>query len=235
MDLTNTTPPFILRYRESTRLFGSSFTAALPYGVLGTLVFLTLVVAGYVMRDDDEQTKTIAAVLIFGALLAYPALMSACLYRIDAHAQGRAVTFAEPLRRAAACFIPCLLGTAGYVLLVSLGCVFLILPGIFLAMHLAFWWTGIVLNEEGIIAAMKSSSRLSWGSWWQVALNFVAVYAVVGANGALERYVDARPGDVWLNGIAGVIGLSMLVVVPMLVCACMVVGYRSLQAQQESA
>ncbi len=61
-----------------------------------------------------------------------------------------------------------LLGSIAYSAMVGVGCVLLILPGIYLAVIFAFFLYGIVSEEYSVVDSFKYSARLVQGRWWPV-------------------------------------------------------------------
>lgn len=69
-------------------------------------------------------------------------------------------------------------GTILYILLVMLGLLVLVLPGIYLAVRYQYYSSFIIDKNEGVIEALKHSSDITAGVWWKVFGYGIAIYAI---------------------------------------------------------
>ncbi len=77
-------------------------------------------------------------------------------------------------------FIPIFIATIIYAIVVIIGLVALIIPGIFLSVALFFYGHAILLNNKGIITSFKESRHIIKGNWWQVfALYLIIIIASI--------------------------------------------------------
>ena len=222
-------------YPHIMRLFFASFLKALPYALLCTLLFLAVLLGAYALKMTGDDGDLAWAWLVYGALLAYPGLMSPLLYRVQAQAEGRALRFREPFTRALSCFFPCLVATIAFGLAVSAGFLLLIIPGLFLIVHLAFWWPALVLDRYAAFASLKASSALARGRWWRAVAGLSLVVAAYSVTATVETMLDAWPDTLVLNVIALVLACLMAVAVPILSCCAAVVTYHDLKIRAAAA
>ena len=99
--------------------------------------------------------------------------------------------------------LPVFIGAILYTLAVTVGFVLLLIPGLILMVTLMFFQIMIVVEDEGIIASLKSSHSLIWGNYWRTtavimipffvidALFMVAAF-VAGFMGAMDGMVTAE-------------------------------------------
>ncbi|MGI8825577.1 MAG: hypothetical protein ACR2JC_08020 [Chloroflexota bacterium] len=73
-------------------------------------------------------------------------------------------------------FLSLLGGVILYALIVAVGFVFLIIPGIYLSIRLAFYPQGIVIERLGIFQAFARSGHLVKGTWWRVFGILIVLY-----------------------------------------------------------
>ncbi len=53
-----------------------------------------------------------------------------------------------------------------YALIVALGSIALVIPGIYLAVRLYYFIDAILIDEKGVISSLKTSWRIVRGNWW---------------------------------------------------------------------
>ena len=61
-----------------------------------------------------------------------------------------------------------IIATIIFYVLMALGSIALIIPGIFLMIKLMFYEYGILLDNEKAISSLKRSWRITKGNWWQL-------------------------------------------------------------------
>jgi len=81
-----------------------------------------------------------------------------------------------------------IIGSILYALIVVVGLLLLIIPGIYLGIKLHFYSYFIVDKKLGPIEALKESSRITQGTKWQLFL-FVLVMGLLNIAGALALFV----------------------------------------------
>jgi len=83
------------------------------------------------------------------------------------------------IRKAFPVFIAAIL----YSLAISVGFVLLVIPGLILMITLLFFQVLIVVDDEGIIASLKTSHALVWGNYWRttavIMIPFFIIYALI--------------------------------------------------------
>lgn len=65
-------------------------------------------------------------------------------------------------------YIPLLIASIVFGIIVMLGFVALIIPGIFLSIKLVFFSYAILIDNEDIVGSLKKSWRMVKGKWWNV-------------------------------------------------------------------
>jgi hypothetical protein len=101
-------------------------------------------------------------------------------------------------------FLNLFIGTIVFSLIVGLGFVLLVIPGIFLLVSLIFWTVYVAVEDENFIEAMKSSWNLAKGN--RIDLLLIGVGTVV--VGLLATFIAGIPGAIiWFVGP----GLSALI------------------------
>jgi len=112
------------------------------------------------------QMKQFGVVVLI-ATIASLAFFNAMIFRIDASASNVETSLGNSLATGVKKLLPVLTGMFLYMLVVMLGSILLLIPGIILMMSLFFYSMLIVVDNRGIIDALKTSHRLVWGNWWR--------------------------------------------------------------------
>jgi hypothetical protein len=99
-------------------------------------------------------------------LIGMPILTGAALWLVDQHLKGQAPLLGNSLDRAASKAVPLVFANILLVLIVSLGMLLLVLPGIYWGVRLAFALCAIVLEDKGVTEGLGYSWSLVKGRWW---------------------------------------------------------------------
>ena len=111
----------------------------------------------------------IVTIIVFAAILA----------RMGAVATGTQCSMAESLGLALRRFPALVVASILYSLLVGIGMILLVIPGIILAVSLYGTMYLVVIDKLGPIAAIKQSHKLVWGDWWRTA-TILTVALIIG-------------------------------------------------------
>lgn len=140
----------------------------------------------------DPQAAVIGAEALIPALLSlvlFSLASAACVHLVAEGREGRDVSWGGALRVGARRAPGVLAASVIVLVVVVLGLLALVVPGVWLAVALSLTTPALVLERLGPVAAMRRSFALVLGAWWRTA-------AVIGL------------------GIVVAIGLVLLVVVP---------------------
>ncbi len=112
---------------------------------------------------------------------------NAMYYRIHYAVQDPDKDFANALATGIKKALPVFLASILFGLAIGLGLIALIVPGIILSLSLLFYQALIIIDNEGITSALKTSHRLVQGNWWRTATVFsipllviIVVYVILG-------------------------------------------------------
>jgi hypothetical protein len=124
---------------------------------------------------QEEVTQYMAEVLpqflgisVFMTLIMY-IFYNAVIYRIGNVAKGTEDDLFESLIVGIKKAIPVFIALILYSLIVGLGMMLLIIPGLILMLTLLFYQILIVNDNEGIVSSLRTSHRLVWGNYWRTA------------------------------------------------------------------
>ncbi len=174
---------------------------ALIYTVIGLIVgFFGVGTINLASTAMNIPTYTVAA---FGAVSILLALLglyfSAVIFlRVNKGLKG------DKLYKKALSRYPALIGTSilsGIV--VVLGLIALVVPGIFLAIKLSVAGPASVLDDKNPIEAMKASWDATTGSWWEIFAVFLVISVIVSIIG-LVPYISS------FFAFSGVIAMALI-------------------------
>lgn len=157
---------------ESFRLFWRSLLQLLPFSLLISILVVIIefivtpvVIPGQPIVSTQIPTPRAVAALII-ELIAFGLFIS-MLYQCNQVMISSACRFWQAIRMGARKFFSCFAFVVLYALIVFLGGIAFILPGIFLSILLGFGGVAIIVDDKGIFAALKHSAVLVWGNWWR--------------------------------------------------------------------
>jgi len=168
--------------------------------------------------------------LIISILLIYLIFQVAIIHQINNFAHNTAANVTESFQLGLKLFLPMVLATFANVLILMVGFILLIIPGIALAIYLMLYPFAMVTESCGPIDALKRSMELVKQNWWRsmlivtvVMIVYSILYSVVvigfSVNIALNAPEDINDYAFLFDLVGAVIGtllaplaFSMLVV-----------------------
>jgi hypothetical protein len=173
-------------------------------------------------------------------LIGMPILTGAALWLVDQHLKGQAPLLGNSLDRAASKAVPLVFANILLVLIVSLGMLLLVLPGIYWGVRLAFALCAIVLEDKGVTEGLGYSWNLVKGRWWGVfwallifgltvvvaflAGIYIFVFTVVVISPSAETFADRI-----VEAGSPVAGIAAITAVVPILNVYVVLLFRSLQ------
>ena len=222
------------------RLFAAGFSKVIGLSVAANIIVYLpmLIFMPFLMSNTQPPPEAFTGGFFIAALVA--GILSMAFYLAIIRVFG-AIARDEPVSIGAALtaglkrLLPMLIAAILYMIVVSLGMVLLIIPGMIVMLTLMFFSVAMVLDEEGIISSLSRSHKLVWGNWWRTAtvltvplvIVFVMMMAVSLLMAFLGQFLPA----------AGVVSLVMQIVVnaltQLLFYAIFVVQYQDLILRKE--
>jgi hypothetical protein len=228
------------------RLFRASFESLLILSVIATLI-AWLPLAGIAWSGATEDPLALLSLVFSPSFLAACfalgliciVVYAAMLVRMEACAQGEAMTTGAAIAAALRALPRILLASVLFMIAVSLGSI-VIIPGLIFMQSLMFYLPAIAIDDRGAVESLGYSHRLVWGHWWRTAaiwgfgllISTLAVYLAA----ALGLVAAMLPLD--LRGISVVEfvaqALVTIVVTPFLIALCLEL-YRDLKLRRPEA
>ena len=194
----------------SFKLFTTGFKKIIGFGLLIGVIYLLMAYSiniampnGDFVDPQDFNTYALQALpqifasIIFSVLLSF-VFYGAIIYRIDNLVNAREDSFIEALWLGIRKLPAMIFAVFVYSIVVAVGMVLLIIPGILFSLSLMFYSYVIVIENSGGYAAIKSSHALVWGDWWRTMSVFMVpgvvimiVYFAVGLVVAFTGDLDA--------------------------------------------
>jgi Uncharacterised protein family (UPF0259) len=217
------------------KLFRESFVQVFLLAVATSLVTAPSNYAGLYVLQNGSTPNVIGTLVGAGLLIALIAtiLLGAIVARIDGVARGEAVSVGDALsigiNRLPAMVVSWIL----VGLVVGVGLVLLIIPGLILAIWLLFGPYAVVVERLGPLQSLSYSWAIVRGHWWRTAalvtivgIILIVIYIVLGivasiavftnpetlSTGQMPWYVQFIVGPL-LSGIAGPLGYAMLLAI----------------------
>jgi hypothetical protein len=187
------------------RLYRASFRRLLPLVVIASALVVAPNLTVRHMMPDPSAIGAPGAVptslpAIVGVLFLVSSLLGLVFYvaivqRLGAVTQGDAGGLGQSVGVGLRKLPVTLLATILYLLVVTVGTVLLIVPGMIFMMSMSLYVLGIALDGDGPVSSLKHSHRLIWGNWWRTAtvLSVIfVIYAVIYlAVGFVGQFADA--------------------------------------------
>lgn len=194
---------------------------------------LILASPGFVIPIVAELIPLAGGILNLAyGLIGAPILAGAAFWLVDQHLKQRTPPLGNSLDRAVSRAVPLVFGSILLVLIVSLGMLLFVLPGIYWGVRLAFTLYAIALEDKGATEGLGYSWNLVRGRWWGVFWAFLAVGLIFGIAIPISFSVGGILGDT-LG--AAVVGNAAATAVAPILSIYTVLLFRSLQQLQAQA
>ena len=124
--------------------------------------------AATALNDYLRTTVHFAALSIYYILgyLVILFLVSTVIRMVYDAARGKA-SLSEGVKAAARRYVFFLATSILFGLIVVLGTIAIIIPGVFLGVKLHYWAYALLIEDEGITGSLKRSWRIVRGNWWR--------------------------------------------------------------------
>lgn len=180
-------------------LFRSSFketapvaaVTAIPYAIVSGILSAR---SNAIDPETNPEEMMAAAMEVFSLMpLLYLLLVlvfSALIHRQVAVARSQPTSLTEDLLAAVKLAIPMFILMVTYIILLSIGIVLFIIPGLIIAVSMAlFLWVPLVEPERGAWGGLWRSHALIWGgNWWRTA-TVMAVVSIIAMVLSVVFYV----------------------------------------------
>jgi hypothetical protein len=165
-------------------LFKASFSAVWLFALIAGVVAIPFnSISGAIAPDAQDPTLALGVGLLVAGLIYFIAsivLYGAICARIGGIATGSPMTAGEAIgvgfRRGPAFFG----ASICYFLIIVVGLILLIVPGIWLMVALFLCFYAVILDRKGPIESLRYSWQLVKGNWWRSAAILTIIGIIVG-------------------------------------------------------
>jgi len=184
--------------RHFTPLFTLATIVVTPYVILIDGVWGRALAEGANVREGSGPTT---AYVLVGFLIVQPLMAATVTRYVVALAGGRQLDVGQALREGVAVLVPAAAAVALAAVGIGIGALFLVLPGIWLAVRWAFVAQAVVVEDARGAEALRASQSLVDGSWWSTCGRLLVLNLVGAAIALLARL----PAAAIHNGVAYVV------------------------------
>lgn len=163
------------------KLYFKSFPSVFFISLLmNSLWLINSLVYGPDALQESIVAQDVAGIfgLIFVLLMVYLIFQIAIIHRINNFAHNTMVSVGESFQLGFKLFLPMILATILNALILMLGFVLLIIPGIALAIYLMLFPVAMVTESRGPVDALQRSMDLVKQNWWRSMLIVTVVMIV---------------------------------------------------------
>ncbi len=163
----------------------------------------------------------------------------AAVRSIGATAAGEEMSIGEALSGSAGLFLVTLACGIVYGLIVGLGMLLLLVPGILFMLSLGFAPYLVIIDRAGPMEALGISHRLVWGNWWRTAVILsvvlfvtIAAYVVLGVVAGVAAF-GSETGSAAFTVIEFVVTVAITAVLTPIVYAFSIAVLNDLKLRSE--
>jgi len=155
----------------------------LPFAILGTIIQASIDENAFDLNApaSTADSGTALAGTLIGGLIQSAAValaIAACFKAISAAYLGERTDAGESLRYALGRAIPLLVTYLIWLIIVSIGTILLIIPGIFLATRLSMTFAALVFERTGPFGSLGRSWQLTKGNFWRTLGTLLVVFLI---------------------------------------------------------
>ena len=154
----------------------------LPFAILGTILQASVDENAFDVNApaSADSGTALAGSLVAGLVqsAAVALAIAACFKAISAAYLGERTDAGESLRYALGRAIPLLVTYVIWIVIVSIGTILLIIPGIFLATRLSMTFAALVFERTGPFGSLGRSWQLTKGNFWRTLGTLVVVFLI---------------------------------------------------------
>lgn len=129
-------------------------------------------------------------VIMLISILLNTYLGSIVLYRAYIVSEDQNVTLGDSLLFVAKKYYKILICAFLWTLLMMLGMMLLVFPGIYVAMIFFLVQPLALLDDTSVLVTLKNAFKLAWGNWWRTFVIFFPLFFILFGIGVVPQYVS---------------------------------------------
>ncbi len=207
-------------------ILGNAFQILTSRFALFSMIILTVWLPGnlfinyLIYHSDASDGLMVRAPMMIEGIFG-PIYIGALVFAVAQHLRGNTPTYSDAIGRGFAVWGQLFAARFVAGLLVTLGLILLIIPGVILAVRYALLESAVVLENEGTNGSRQRSIELTAGIRWQIfgtAMIFYLVFAVISFSvylplelaGELNNMWTATAVDCFIDITNGIIQIAMV-------------------------
>jgi hypothetical protein len=183
MQISASPQPIIGVFRNSLILFKKSWLKLLPISILivGLLTVLIILLPkqAVALSTITQHMAFISLAMIVGFECIIFWLFLILFYKCYRILIAADIKYSLVLLVATLRFFPSILVMFLYVMLVMLGIICFVIPGVFLALLLIYSFLAVLIDNKNIFSSFKYSVQLVWGNWWRTFVVFLIAFVLL--------------------------------------------------------
>lgn len=188
----------------------------------------------YLVQDETRILENLGAIQVAGGLNALvtllfvlPVTYIGLAYVIAEVYLGRSITAGDAFHRGLSCIVPVIIASILYYLIVMIGIVLLIIPGIIFGIWFGLYYLVIAIENKTGIEALKRSKAL-------VSTAFLTLFVLGFVVGIISFCIQLISGFVPVPYVGTIIGSVGGAIVIIFAVSCSVVYYFSCRCRLEN-
>lgn len=238
--MTDTTLPVGGNSFQVGRTLGTSIAVLfrnLPSFVLAAvLLSIPMFVLGLLLgaAEDEVTIYVMAFLLVVVGLLTYLLIIAALTYGTVQDLSGRKASSGAIVSHALKALLPAIGVAIFLALIVSIGLMALIIPGLILSCVLYVALPVVVVERTGIFQSLGRSAELTKGNRWKILALVIIAYFISAIVEVASETINAVAGQTGsAEIIAGLIGLVLFVLSTTWSAVLVAVAYNDLRVAKE--
>ncbi|MFI4896052.1 MAG: YciC family protein [Steroidobacterales bacterium] len=234
---------------DASKLYRAAFRRCAPIAVLGALVSVAfeLFIVGYsqhaglpltgldALLKTYQEPPVMALSLLQTVILL--ALFGAMILTMNAAASAEArLSVGRALRLGFSRLGRCVIAALVSSVMIVLGLLLLLVPGIYLSGALALWPVALYVDDAGGLQSLDVSRKMIHGHWWHasaalgIAVLIVLAFSLIAGfvAGVVELTISGEAGESLVQFISAAADVIMLPMLP----AALVALYNDLKLRQ---
>ncbi|MGJ3249459.1 MAG: hypothetical protein ACFE0I_25735 [Elainellaceae cyanobacterium] len=163
---------------QPRQLLRDSFSYAKPFYVAMLAFFAPNFIVALLLPEITSPSAKFLVFLI-NALCIVPFVTGAAIFYMHQNLTQRGATLPDAMARAGEKFSQLVLLTSIVGVILVLGFILLIIPGIYLSVRLSFVFYAVMIENQSAFNAIQRSWQLTQGHWWLLFWSFFLIAIVL--------------------------------------------------------
>lgn len=205
---------------HGVKLFILGFKDVIGLSFLANLLFLLPNLLLSNTGADVSTAHLVTGIIAFAICLPIGLIIFlSIVHRLWGIAHNDTQQISVSLKNSLSCIIAVIVASILYIMIIGLGFVLLIIPGVILSLSLFFYSYCILLEGDGIVESLKHSRQLVKNNWWRTAMIMTVASLILGGLYVLfgvvlsftvlqdfEGFINGEVDTLWIDIGSSLIG-----------------------------